>query len=229
MVSNYKIKPYLREIKMSGRPAVMLTEQQIRGAMKSTLSNKAAARYLNVSYPTYRMYSKMYIDKETNKSLFELHLNPSGRGIIKITESGSREPRLQDLLNKGMSIESYSVDKLKNRLLHEGLLKHECNKCSFSEKRIIDLKVPLLINFKNNNKSDWTIINLEMLCYNCYFLYVDDIFNKKQLKHIEDYSAPVAEDSKVNWELDEFYSKHFQELGLTDSPNDDGSEYISRL
>jgi hypothetical protein len=214
---------------MSGRPAVMLTEQQIRGAMKSTLSNKAAARYLNVSYPTYKMYSKMYIDKETNKSLFELHLNPSGRGIIKITEAGSREPRLQDLLNKGMSIESYSVDKLKNRLLHEGLLKHECNKCSFSEKRVIDLKVPLLINFKNNNKSDWTIINLEMLCYNCYFLYVDDIFNKKQLKHIEDYSAPVAEDSKVDWELDEFYSKHFQELGLTDSPNDDGSEYISRL
>jgi hypothetical protein len=64
---------------------------------------------------------------------------------------------------------------------------------------------------------------------NAFKKVFDDIFNKKQLKHIEDYSAPVAEDSKVDWELDEFYSKHFQELGLTDSPNDDGSEYISRL
>lgn len=215
--------------KIIGRPLSMLTEQQIRGAMKSTLSNKAAARYLNVSYPTYKMYASMYTDKDSNKTLFQLHLNPSGRGIIKITESGSKEPRLQDLLNKGMSVESYSVDKLKNRLLHEGLLKHECSKCSFSEKRVIDLKVPLLLNFKNNIKSDWTIVNLEMLCYNCYFLYVGDIFNKKQLKHIEDYSAPIAEDSKVDWELDEFYSKHFEELGLTDSSNDDGNEYISRL
>lgn len=214
---------------MIGRPSIMLTEQQIRGAMKSTLSNKAAARYLNVAYPTYKMYSKMYIDIESGKTLFDIHLNPSGRGIIKITESGSREPRLQDLLNKGMSVESYSVDKLKNRLLHEGLLKHECNKCSFSEKRVVDLKVPLLLNFKNNNKSDWTLDNLEMICYNCYFLYIGDIFNKKQLKHIEDYSAPTAEDSKVDWELDEFYTKHFQELGLTDLADDDGSEYISKL
>ena len=214
---------------MKGRPSVMLTEQQIRAAMKHTLSNKAAAGYLNVSYPTYRMYAKLYTDQETGKTLFELHLNPSGKGIIKITETGSKEPRLQDLLKKGMSIESYSVDKLKNRLLHEGLLKHECNKCEFGEKRVIDLKVPLLLNFKNNNKSDWSLENLEMLCYNCYFLYVGDIFNKKQIKHIEDYSAPIAEDSKVDWELDEYYLKHFEELGLTDSETDDGSEYISRL
>jgi hypothetical protein len=207
----------------------VLTEQQIRAAMKHTLSNQAAARYLNVSYPTYRTFAKMYIDQETDKSLFELHLNPSGKGIIKITESGSKEPRLQDLLRKGMSIESYSVDKLKNRLLHEGLLKHECNKCQFNEKRVIDLKVPLLLNFKNNNKSDWSLENLEMLCYNCYFLYVGDIYNKKQLKHIEDYSAPTAEDAKVDWELDEYYLKHFEDLGLTDSSDGDGSEYISRL
>jgi hypothetical protein len=214
---------------MKGRPSVVLTEQQIRAAMKHTLSNQAAARYLNVSYPTYRTFAKMYIDQETDKSLFELHLNPSGKGIIKITESGSKEPRLQDLLRKGMSIESYSVDKLKNRLLHEGLLKHECNKCQFNEKRVIDLKVPLLLNFKNNNKSDWSLENLEMLCYNCYFLYVGDIYNKKQLKHIEDYSAPTAEDAKVDWELDEYYLKHFEDLGLTDSSDEDGSEYISRL
>ena len=214
---------------MTGRPSIVLTEAMIRNAMKHTLSNQAAARFLNVSYPTYRTFAKMYTDEESGKSLFELHLNPSGKGIIKITESGSKEPRLQDLLRKGMSIESYSVDKLKNRLLHEGLLKHECNKCQFAEKRVIDLKVPLLLNFKNNNKSDWSLENLEMLCYNCYFLYVGDIFNKKQIKHIEDYSAPIAEDAKVDWELDEYYLKHFEDLGLTDSSDEDGSEYISRL
>jgi 5-methylcytosine-specific restriction endonuclease McrA len=214
---------------MNGRNPIMLTEQQIRHAMKSTLSNRAASRFLNVSYPTYKMYSKMYIDQETGKSLFELHLNPSGKGIIKITESGSREPRLQELLKQGMSIESYSVDKLKNRLLHEGLLTHECNKCGFAEKRVIDLKVPILLNFKNGKKSDWTIENLEMICYNCYFLYVGDIYNNKQVRAMEDYTAPVEAKSNVDWELDEYYLKHFEEIGLINSSEGDGSEYISRL
>jgi len=214
---------------MNGRPSIMLTEQQIRQAMKSTLSNHAAARYLNVSYPTYRMYAKMYNDQETGKTLFDIHSNPSGKGISKITETGSKEPRLQELLKQGMSIESYSVDKLKNRLLHEGLLTHECNRCGFGEKRVIDLKVPLLLNFKNGKKTDWTLENLEMICYNCYFLYIGDIYNKKQVRAMEDYTAPTAEDNSVDWELDDYYKSHFESLGLSDDISNDGSEYISKL
>jgi hypothetical protein len=55
------------------------TEQEIRGAMKATRSNRAAARYLNCSYNHYRRMAKMYYDHPTGKTLFELHLNPSGK------------------------------------------------------------------------------------------------------------------------------------------------------
>ena len=40
--------------------AKMFTEQDILRAMKVTKSNKAAARYLNCSYWTYKVYAKLY-------------------------------------------------------------------------------------------------------------------------------------------------------------------------
>ena len=59
--------------KMNGRPPIHLTESQIRYAMENSYGNKAASRFLNIDYRTYTKYAKMYIDSDTQKSLFELH------------------------------------------------------------------------------------------------------------------------------------------------------------
>lgn len=211
-----------------GRPSKLLTEQQIRQAMKHTKSNRAAARYLNVSFPTYALYAKTYLDQELGKTLYDLHSNQFGKGIPKFQRS-SKEPRMEELLKAGMSVESYSIDKLKARLLYEGFLGAECSKCGFHEARVLDYKVPLILAFKDNNKSNWLIENLEMLCYNCYYLYVGDIFTKKQVQFLEDASAPVVQPAQSDWELDEYYKEHFRDLGLMSKADDPGTEFIDKI
>ena len=70
--------------------------------------------------------------------------------------------------------------------------------------------------------------NLEMLCYNCYYLTVGEIFTNKQIEGLEDHK-PMNE-SQVDWELDDYTIQRLKELGLDNSPPlDDGSEFISRI
>lgn len=205
--------------------AVMLTEQQIRYAMSRTLSNRGAARFLNVSFPTYRLYAKLYKDEKTGLNLFEAHKNKSGKGIPKFN-SLSKEPHLHKLLQDGMSKESYNIGKLKHRLIVEGYVANECCRCGFNEKRVIDYKVPLLLNFKNGVKSDWRLENLEMLCYNCYFLNVGDIFTSKEQRLLEDFGAAINKTKPVDLELDESVLKRIEQF--TKDPDRDGSEFVSR-
>lgn len=211
-----------------GRLAANLTEQQIRYAMSRSMSNRAAARVLNVNYYTYRHYARLYYDVAAGKTLFELHKNEAGKGIKKFFED-SREPKLTDLLKEGMPLESYSIDKLKARLIYEGLLECKCNRCEFSEVRVLDMKPPLLLNYKDGNKSNWTIENLEFLCYNCYFLFVGDIITKKQEKHVEDFGAPALRTVEPEWELDDFYLEHFRNLGIEPKLDNSEAEFIDTI
>jgi hypothetical protein len=66
---------FQKPIRIKGKKLV-LTKKMIEDAQSQTKSNMAAARWLSVSYLTYRKYAKMY-------GLFERHLNPSGVGIKK--------------------------------------------------------------------------------------------------------------------------------------------------
>lgn len=205
-----------------------LTKQDIIRAQNATRSNRAAARYLNCSYQHYKRYAKMYIDESTGINYFEKHLNPSGKGIPKFLPMSGKEPALLDLLEGRISRKSYTVEKLKTRLLNEVLLKAECYKCGFHEKRVSDLKQPLLLNFKDKNKNNWRLENLEILCYNCFYLYVDEVFTTKQIQFIEEDYAPT-EKQKTDWDLEGWQLDHFKELGLLGGDDVDESQYISRL
>jgi hypothetical protein len=59
-----------------------LTEGRIIWAIKQTRSLTRACELLDVSYPTFRKYAKMYKD-ENGISLFEKYKNQSGKGINK--------------------------------------------------------------------------------------------------------------------------------------------------
>lgn len=213
-----------------GRPPRTLSEAVIRNAMKHTQSNFQAARYLNVTIETYRKYSKLYIDQETGKTLYELHKNNSGKGIKKVNW---KHDISVEKLNQIMSSESYravNLQKLKGRLIYEGILRTECYKCGHHEKRVVDYKQPLLLSFKDGNKHNWRLENLQMLCYNCYFLFVGNLFSEKQVHRMEDATAPLLKKGEVDWEVDDAFLAHFQDLGL--EPKDDyeeGDEFIARL
>ena len=206
-----------------GRPAKIITKEQLLHAQKMTKSNMSAARFLGISYEHYKRYAKSYIDEETGKTLFDKHLNPMGKGIRK--HLGGKDPDLKQLMDGELFVKSYNLNKYKDRLIQEGYIEEKCNSCGFNEQRVNDYKAPLLVHFKDKNKMNWKIENLELLCYNCYFLYIGDVFNEKQVKHIEE-DAPVTKDNQVDWEMDENMLEHFKEIGLVEDEEDD---FIARI
>jgi len=215
--------------RQKGRPPRAISEGVIRNAMSHTQSNFQASRYLNMSIETYRKYARLYIDQETGKSLYDLHKNIYGKGIKKVSW---KDPISVEKINEILGSDSYrsvNLQKLKNRLIYEGILRMECYNCHHNEKRVIDFKQPLLLNFIDGNKHNWKIENLRMLCYNCYFLFVGDVFSKHQIMQMEDVMAPLIKKGKVDWELDDTFLAHFQDLGLVDKDNyEDGDEFIVR-
>lgn len=213
-----------------GRPKRDLTEAVIRGAMKHTQSNFQAARYLNVTIETYRKYARLYIDQESGKTLYDLHKNNSGKGIKRVR--WNHEISVEKI-NEIMSSDSYRAinqQKLKARLIYEGILRMECYRCEHNERRVVDYKQPLILSFKDGNKNNWKIGNLEMLCYNCYFLYVGNLFSEKQIQRLEDANATTLKKGEIDWQIDDNFLQHFKELGLEPDDNyQEGDEFISRI
>ena len=205
-----------------------LSKEDILRAMNVTMSNKAAARYLHVSYIHYKKWAKIYdATEEGYPNLFEQHKNQAGKGIPKFLRADGPEPALLDIIEGRVDASSFSPDKLKYRLITEGYLAEECSVCKFHERRVNDYKIPLLLNFKDNNKKNWNKDNIELLCYNHYFLQVGDIFSDKQIKGIEDHVPTYQSD--VEWELDDYQRKRLEELGLMDKDDsDDPYSLVSR-
>ena len=198
--------------------------------MDKTKSVRAAARYLNCSYQHIKKWMKLYVDSN-GVSLFDAHKNQSGKGIPKflsVSTINKKEPAILDIVEGRIDASHFNPQKIKYRLITEGYLKDECNNCGFHERRVSDYKSPLILHFKDNNKQHYRLDNMEMLCYNCYYLMVGDIFSGKQLEGLEDHK-PMNQ-SEVDWELDEYTKQRLLELGLEKpEPIDDGSEFISRI
>jgi hypothetical protein len=155
----------------------ILLQSQIENAMKVTRSNRAAAEYLRVSYNLYKRYAKLY--KNSNgETLFQAHLNQSGYGISKTHVSKKRFKLDEILLGK---YPQYPREKLLRRMVISGCIEERCNHCGYCQKRPTDLKTPLILHHLNGNVTDHRRDNLEILCYNCYFVLVGDI-NRRDLK-----------------------------------------------
>ena len=207
-----------------------LSKDQVVSAMNKTKSVRAAARYLNVSYIHMKKWMKFY-KNEDGITLFDAHKNQSGKGIPKfLSNNGTKkkDPALLDVIEGRIDPSHFNPQKIKYRLIEEGYLKEECSNCGFQERRVTDYKIPLILHFKDKNKQHYRLDNMEMFCYNCYFLMVGEVFNNKQIEGLEDHK-PVNE-SQVDWELDDYTLQRLKELGLGNSdPLDDGSEFISRI
>ena len=210
------------------RPSKILPKEDILRAQKMTRSNMAAARYLHVSYNHYKKYAKMY-KNEDGVTLLKAHMNQAGEGIPKFALAGGKEIPLLDLLEGKVPIEHFDPRKIKARLLSEAKLVEICDRCGFAERRVTDQKIPVILNFKDGDKKNWHLDNLEFLCYNCSFLYAASPIEEKRAEAMEDYVK--TRDDEPDWELDSHHIEHLKELGLYDDNSDkeDGSEFISRL
>lgn len=157
--------------KSSGRPRINLSETMVRYAISQTYSAAEAARYLNVSYNTFKYYAKQYIDEESGKSLFDLHKKKVRPPGIKDDRSyhcnkGYKE-KLEDIL--AGKHPGYNSKTLRKRLLLSGWVECVCESCGWDEPRITDGNYPLLINFRDSNWRNCHMDNIQLLCFNCYF------------------------------------------------------------
>jgi len=154
-----------------GRTAFNLSESDVRYAIDNTKSNAEAARFMKVSFTTWKKYANMYTDSETGKTLYDLHTNIAGVGITKRAPRATAGAYQIDDILQG-KYPDYPLWKLRNRLLALGIFEEECNSCGYNERRITDDTVPLLLDFHNGNNKDHRIENLQMLCLNCYYQQV---------------------------------------------------------
>ena len=208
-----------------GRPSKILKKEDIERAIKMTRSNRAAARYLHVSFTHYKKYAKTYTDENSGTTLYESHKNQAGKGIPKFLSNGGKEPPIMDLIEGRVPVEHFNPKKIKQRLIFEALIEEKCAYCGFSERRVLDTKVPLVLNHKDGNKKNWNLDNIEFLCYNHAFLYATSPITDKQVEAMEDYVDRNVEE--VNWELDEHHIEHLKELGLYQEEEKPGEKYIS--
>ena len=183
-------------------------------AMDKTKSVKAAARYLNCSYHHLKRYMKLYVDEETGKTLFDKHKNQQGKGIPKFLRASGKEPALLDIIEGRIDASSFSPDKLKYRLTTEGYLEECCGNCGFQEHRVTDHKVPLILHFKDKNKLNYRLENIQFLCYNCYFLFIGEVFTERDIQKLEDNKSVTKTTNAVDMQLDDYHLQRLSELGL---------------
>jgi hypothetical protein len=203
-----------------------LSKQQILAAINKTKSNRAAARYLGVSYIHYKKWAKNYeATEEGYKTLFDQHLNQSGKGIPKFLSNGTKTPSVLDIVEGRVDASHFDAAKIKDKLISDGYLEESCSSCGFKERRVLDYRVPLLMHFKDGLKKNYKLDNVQLLCYNCYFLQVGNIFSDRQIQGMEEYKT--INESKVDWEVDDYHLQRLKELGL--SEDEDELDLISRL
>ena len=153
-----------------------ILESEIRHAMKNTLSNRAAARFLGIDYRTYKKYAELYLDNGTN--LFEVHKNQRGIGLTHKSKKGYKNKFPIKEVIKGMH-PSHPPAKLKERLFVEAYKAEECDVCSFDERRMTDYTIPLMLDWIDGDKTNHMLDNLRILCLNCYYLQVGNPCNSR--------------------------------------------------
>jgi hypothetical protein len=141
------------------RGARPLLESEIKEALQHVDCAAAVARYLGVSYKTYRKHALKY-------GLFKA--NPKGKGAVP-KEYGANVGRYPlDKILAGEIIHP-TPWKLK-KLLFKGAVKNRCcERCGWKEART-DGVLPLVINFVDGDPTHQTLENLKIYCHNCTFV-----------------------------------------------------------
>jgi hypothetical protein len=176
---------------LNGRPKKMLLESEIMAAQSISKTESEAGRRLGVSHMTYIKYAKMY-------GLYGRVANMSGKGTDKsIKNEDSGKYPLNHILEG--KFPNYSTNRLKVRLLRSKRIEEKCNKCGFCEHRISDNAVPLLLNYVDGNPKNKLRENIELLCYNCYYLHVNNPFGCRKTFRIPDPEQnPLGSDADTN-------------------------------
>lgn len=206
-----------------------ISKEMIVNGLQYAKSVRSLARYLGCSYVHLRKYMKLYTDDE-GVTFQEKYRNQKGIGIRRMQPGSTKatEEKINKILAGGSGWESVDPSKFVQEVVRMGYYPECCNKCGFRERRMIDYKVPLLLNFQDGNKNNFKQDNIELVCYNCFFLYIGEVFNHNQKRSLQSKQETVKQPTL---ELDDEYWEKvkFEIQKENEKLQSYGSEFISRL
>jgi len=157
----------------TGRPTKGYSEFEIKNAIDESRSFMEAARYLNTSYLTFKKYAESY------GLWIEGGLNPHAKGIAKPRLHGTKR-NIDTILDGSKNGTNRNLTKLREWIIREARLAEQCDMCGFSERRVTDLKMPLILTFNDGDKTNYKLENLRLLCWNCAFLTEGNVIGRKK-------------------------------------------------
>lgn len=192
------------------------SKDDILRAMRHSKSISGAARYLGCTITHVVPYFKMFTDSD-GKTLYEIHKNRAGKGVIKQWKNRNhfKIPNIELILSGEISAADFSANRIKDQMIQEGYFPEQCNLCGLNERRVLDYKVPLLLNFKDGIRNHYVHENLELLCYNCYFYRVGDVFTNSQIRNTEEgIRENITRNKIADFQLDDEYMDNLNQLGI---------------
>lgn len=114
------------------------------------------ARQLRTNYFTYKKYAKMH-------NLWSPKPNIKGKKNVLDPERG-KYPLSEILEGKHPK---YSIFRIKDKLIRSGTKPEKCDKCGWHERSILTGKVPLFLNFMDDNTENHKLENMKLYCSNC--------------------------------------------------------------
>ena len=158
-----------------------LSKSRIEWAINETQSMKQASKLLNIAYNTFKKYAKLY-------EVF--HPAESLKGIKRTTSGGTKQPELEDIFAGHNP--NYSDTKLLHRCFREGYLKEECSNCGEERCRSSDMTKPLMLDYMDDDSTNKSLINLRILCFNCFYIMKGQRLKVKQPKNIRQFKKAVG-------------------------------------
>lgn len=129
------------------------TDEEIIEACNEARSMAEAAAELNMHFNTFKR-------KAIKLNVYEP--NQSGKGINKRHNGNKIE--LKEILEGKHP--SYQTNKLRIRLIDEGLKEHECESCGISN--WMNNPISLELDHIDGDRTNHSLTNLRILCPNCH-------------------------------------------------------------
>jgi len=156
-----------------------INEERILHAYELNGSGLAAARYLGITKLTFDKLVNDYKLKDKLKVISK-KLTEERKSRTKAQKHGTKSiNKLFTLFFEGRPLD-YMVErdeplnsfKLKSMLLKYNFKEEKCDICGFNHERLSDKRIPLLVDYIDNNMWNTRLDNVRFVCLNCYFLYI---------------------------------------------------------
>jgi len=158
-----------------------VSKSRVVWAINETQSMRQASQLLGLAYNTFKKYAKLY---EVWAPL------DSAAGIRTSNTTGFKPVELEDIFSGKHP--SYSNTKLLHRCFREGYLAECCGNCGYDEYRAYDMSKPLLLDYLDDDSTNKELINLRVLCFNCFFIMKGKRLDVKVPKNIRGLQKAVG-------------------------------------